>query len=185
MKTFHEFTPKSIPVLDLKFDVGALSPTMSRQTVDVHYNILTKNYAKKFAETGDEFQEQGIRLHNIWWANLTDKRVNPSPFFVEWVSDSYDSWNGFVNELKETGKQLKGNGWLALYCIDHKPMIELIPNHSYKKSILDNMIGLWDMWEHSFIMDYPGKRDVYLQNLMKITDWRTVENRLVNQVQKP
>ena len=180
MKTFNQFSTKTIPVLDLKYDIGDLAPKMNRQTVDVHYNILTKNYSKKFAETGDLFQEHGIKLHNLWWANLTDKRVDPSPFFVDWVSDKYDSWNGFVNELKAMSKTLQGNGWIVLCNNNNKPMLALIKNHDYSESLFNSIVGIWDLWEHAFIYDYPGKRDVYVDNVLKITDWRAIETRLVN-----
>lgn len=180
MKTFNRFSTKTIPVLDLKYDIDSLAPKMSRQTVDVHYNILTKNYSKKYAETGDEFQEHGIRLHNLWWANLTDKRVDPSPFFVDWIGESYDSWNHFLKEIKETSSVLQGNGWVVLIKQDNKPALTLIKNHEYTESLFNSIVGIWDLWEHAFIYDYPGKRDIYVENVLKITDWRTIEGRLVN-----
>jgi superoxide dismutase len=180
MKKFNQFSTKTIPVLELKYGIDRLAPTMSRQTVDVHYNILTKNYSKKFAETGDQFQENGIRLHNLWWANLTDKRVDPSPFFVDWVSKKFDSWNGFLGEISSMAKTLQGNGWIVLRETGNNPILELIHNHDYPRPKIDTILGIWDLWEHAFIYDYPGQRDVYVQKLMKITDWRVIENRLVN-----
>ena len=89
----------------------------------------------------------------------------------EWVS-------GIGAIVKHKGKILKGgtsNGYriVKLYVNGN---IKTIANQGFKKGM--RIALLVDMWEHSYVLDYGHKKAKYLENIWKIINWTTVNDRL-------
>jgi len=156
----------------LSFAKDSLSPIMSKETIDIHYDILTKNYYKK-AKSGDSFQIAGAFLHGLFWENLQppESGNKPTGKILEFINDNFGSFSVFKNECEEMATTIKGNGWCALTksgkCVQ-------IPNHKKRSDI----ILLIDMWEHSFFLTYGADKKKYVKEFWKIVNWSVVEDRL-------
>lgn len=151
----------------LSFKLGELKPIMSKETVDLHYNTLTKNYFRKYAESKDSFQKAGAVLHDIWWENLTAKKTKPGAKTLKLVKNI----EKFKEQFESKATTIQGNGWCALLC---DGSIVQIPNHK----IVKNIALLVDMWEHSYILDYQSDKVKYVQSIWEIINWDVVESRL-------
>ena len=162
----------------LPYNTGDLSPVLSKDNVDYHYNVLSKGYVDRYnAGEGDpDFNYGGAKLHNLWWTQLK-KPVGsntPSGSILELIKDKYSDYKKFQEELVKTAMGIQGSGWVYL---SKKGELKTTPNQSFKKDILMPI----DMWEHSF-SDYTtqGKecKKKYLTSVMKIINWEVINNRL-------
>jgi len=156
----------------LSFSKDSLSPIMSKETIDIHYDILTKNYHKN-AKDGDPFQIAGAFLHDLFWENLQPPTDNNKPLndFLELINDKFGSLAKFKSEFEETATTIQGNGWCAL---TKSGKIVQISNHKKRSDI----ILLLDMWEHAYFLDYGADKKKYAKSFWKIVNWETVNGRL-------
>ena len=153
-----------IPQLDYKR--GALAPVISEETVRVHYDILTKNYFKKYNETGDKFQHAGAVLHEFWRANIRPSRDDnkPSGEIEALIKEHFKTFAKFKQQFTEQATTIHGNGWCAL---KKNGEIIQIPNHK----IVSGIVLLLDVWEHSYWSDYGADKTNYVRNWWKIVNW--------------
>ncbi len=169
---------QSLVLEKLPYDIGDLSPVLSKDNVDYHYNVLSKGYVDRYnAGEGDpDFNYGGAKLHNLWWTQLKKPAGSntPSGSILELIKDKYSDYKKFQEELVKTAMGIQGSGWVYL---SKKGELKTTPNQSYKKDILMPI----DMWEHSF-SDYTteGKecKKKYLTSVMKIINWEVINNRL-------
>ena len=162
----------------LPYNIGDLSPVLSKDNVDYHYNVLSKGYVDRYnAGEGDpDFNYGGAKLHNLWWTQLMKPAGSntPSGSILELIKDKYSDYKKFQEELVKTAMGIQGSGWVYL---SKKGELKTTPNQSFKKDILMPI----DMWEHSF-SDYTtqGKecKKKYLTSVMKIINWEVINNRL-------
>lgn len=159
-----------------KYSVDQLSPSLSESNVDVHLNSLTKNYFKKFQETGSMFAYAGGFLHNIWWANLQKTKTNNLPFdaSLDFINKHFDNFVAFKEKILEEVLKIQGSGWVYLA---KDGSIKTIKNHQVKKDI----ILLIDVWEHA-MTDYDFDRKKYIANIWKIINWTEINKRLEKNV---
>ena len=56
----------------LPFKMGDLSPVLSKDNIDYHYNVLSKGYVDRYnKKEGDpKFNYGGAMLHNLFWTQL-------------------------------------------------------------------------------------------------------------------
>jgi superoxide dismutase len=167
--TESKITLKCLP---LKFSEATLSPVMSKHNVDVHYNILTKNYFKKYAKTGDQFQKAGAVLHNSYWQALKayDVKNKPTTKIIEFIEKHHGSWKKFEDKWIDEALKVHGNGWIML---NKTGKIITVHNHEIKPNIILNI----DIWEHALI-DFDFNREKFLKDFWTIVDWNVVELRL-------
>lgn len=169
---------QSLVLEKLPYDMGDLSPVLSKDNVDYHYNVLSKGYVDRYnAGEGDpDFNYGGAKLHNLWWTQLKKPAGSntPSGSILELIKNKYSDYKKFQEELVKTAMGIQGSGWVYL---SKKGELKTTPNQSYKKDILMPI----DMWEHSF-SDYTteGKecKKKYLTSVMKIINWEVINNRL-------
>ena len=169
---------QSLVLEKLPYDMGDLSPVLSKDNVDYHYNVLSKGYVDRYnAGEGDpDFNYGGAKLHNLWWTQLKKPAGSntPSGSILELIKDKYSDYKKFQEELVKTAMGIQGSGWVYL---SKKGELKTTPNQSYKKDVLMPI----DMWEHSF-SDYTteGKecKKKYLTSVMKIINWEVINNRL-------
>jgi len=169
---------QSLVLEKLPYDMGDLSPVLSKDNIDYHYNVLSKGYVDRYnAGEGDpDFNYGGAKLHNLWWTQLKKPAGSntPSGSILELIKDKYSDYKKFQEELVKTAMGIQGSGWVYL---SKKGELKTTPNQSYKKDILMPI----DMWEHSF-SDYTteGKecKKKYLTSVMKIINWEVINNRL-------
>lgn len=162
-------TREELNLKKLNFSKSELSPIMSKKTIDMHYDILTKNYFKKAKKTNDPYQVAGAYLHNIWWQQFKKPQMNNSPYgeILDLINDNYSNYSDFKNKFIEQALSIQGNGWCAL--LKNGNIIQIL-NHK-KQS---NIVLLVDMWEHSYFFDYETDKKKYLRNFWKIIDWDSI-----------
>jgi len=178
LKDFISEAESSRPTLVLEklpYDRTALAPVMSKETIDLHYGVLSKGYVDRFnnKEGDDDFNFGGATLHNMYWATLQPPSTanRPTGASEELINNKFGSYEKFKEEFISKAKSLQGSGWCYM---DVKGNIATLPNQAFKKTM---RIALpIDMWEHSYLLD--TSKDKYLDGIWRIINWSIVNDRL-------
>jgi Fe-Mn family superoxide dismutase len=158
----------SLSITALPYDKKDLSPAISKETIEYHYENLAKTYAKRYnAGEGDPvFNEAGVFLHNILFQQYQEPTSNnvPTGKVLELIENNYKTFDKFKDEFLKVAMGIQGSGWVYL-AKDGK--IKTIKNHEIKKDI----VLLIDWWEHAWALDYQADKKKYLENQWKIINW--------------
>jgi len=177
VRQLFEAKENKLEVAKLPYNLGDLSPVLSKDNVSYHYNVLTKGYVNRYnANEGDsKFNYGGAKLHNLFWTQLQKPKGsnNPNGNIKELIESKHENYNTFKEHVIEKAMSIQGSGWVYL---SKTGELKTTPNQSYKTEILMPI----DMWEHSFTDYIPAKdaKKRYLQNVFKIVNWEVINNRL-------
>lgn len=160
----------ALPVKDTE-----LSPVLSKESIDLHYGVLYKNYVKKALAGEGPFQVAGAKLHTLFFEQLqAPKPTNtPTGAFKTLITDKFGTVEKFKDAFSKAALGIHGSGWVYL---DTKGVIRTIANHKD----VDNIVVLIDMWEHSYILDYQADKERYIKDMWKIINWAIINARLNN-----
>jgi Fe-Mn family superoxide dismutase len=169
--------PEKLSLLPLPYKMTALSPALSKETVEYHYNVLSKGYVDRFnKKEGDpDFNEAGAFLHNLYWAQFCPYHANKKAKgqILESIVKKYKSWEKFIDKFTEIALTLQGSGWCVL---DKDLEIKLIHNHK----IMKNLILVIDAWEHSWLLEKNKDKKNYYKNIWHIIDWNIVNQKYIS-----
>ncbi len=126
------------------------------------------------------FEFNGMRLHELYFANLTKAPVHSVPAaLLHKFTESFGSYAEWAKEFKAAGSQ-RGVGWAVLYydaqngTLLNQWTIEHHINH-YTGCV---PLLVMDAWEHAYMPDYALDRTAYIEAFFKHIDWEPVEARL-------
>ncbi len=162
-----------IKINKLPYALEALEPAMSKSNVDVHYNILTKNYFKKYRDTGDLFQKAGALLHNnYFWPLLQpyNKSNAPSASLEQAIVKAHGGFDKFKSNIVSAGISIQGNGWVLIM---EDCQIQTVQNHVLKPGIAMAI----DLWEHTTV-DFDFNREKFFEEFWQIVNWAELEKRM-------
>ena len=166
--------PLDIEIIPLNFTESEVSPVMSQDTLDLHYEKLAKGYAKRYNNNeGDkDFNYAGAFLHNTWFPQFREVRKNnlPNGPMLGFINKHFGSYDKFKSEFEETAMKIQGSGWAYLA---HNGKIKTIKNHEVR----DDILLLLDWWEHAWILDYGTDKKKYLKEQWKIINWNVINTR--------
>jgi Fe-Mn family superoxide dismutase len=152
-----------------------LSPVMSEDTVEYHYDKLAKGYAERYnAGEGDsDFNYAGWFLHDLFFPQLKSPRGSnrPTGRALELIEKKYKSIDQFKEQIETAAMKIQGSGWIYMSTDGN---IKTIKNHEVKKDIA----LLIDWWEHAWALDYQSDKKKYLKNFWRIINWEVVNKRL-------
>jgi superoxide dismutase len=167
----REGRPDSLKIEPLPYGPRELSPVISRDTIDYHYDTLEKTYAKRYnAGEGDpDFNEAGVFLHNILFQQYQKPSDDNLPVgkVLALIEKHYVTFAGFKEEFLKVAMGIQGSGWVYLA---RNGEIKTIVNHAIKKDI----VVLVDWWEHAWALDYQADKKKYLENQWKIINWEHI-----------
>jgi len=155
----------------LAYKKSALEPCMSEKCVQIHYDILTKKYFDKYAETGDLFQKAGAVLHNnYYWPCMQgySKKNLPSAQLQDVIDQAHGSFQKMQQKVVDTALGIQGNGWVLIL---QDFQIVPIQNHVLRSDIILAI----DIWEHATV-DYDYDREKFFENYWNIVNWKKVES---------
>jgi Fe-Mn family superoxide dismutase len=122
------------------------------------------------------FEVNGMRLHELYFDNLSPHPPGPSPLLSEALCGPWDSFMEWEKEFRAMG-QIRGVGWVILY---RDPVADRLSNHWITLHEEGHPAGftpllVMDVWEHAYCgMDRPKYIDAFFENI----HWGRVEDRL-------
>lgn len=183
----------------LPYATDALAPVISQQTIELHYGkhyqgyitnlnklIVDTKFENADLETivkesdGGLFNNAGQALnHGIYFLSFKPNGGGtPKGELAKAIDEQFGSFDKFKEEFESAGTKLFGSGWVWLAKDSSgKLSIEQEPNAGNPVTKgLTPILG-FDVWEHSYYLDYQNRRADHLKELWKIIDWDAVSAR--------
>lgn len=186
-------------LIQLPYEANALEPVLSKATIDFHYgkhllayvnNLNNLIAGTKFenapletivAESdGSIFNNAGQVLnHNLYFTSFSPKGGGKATGkLAEAINAEWGSFENFQKEMVAAGVGLFGSGWVWL-AKDKDGKLSLSKEANGSNPVAKGLTPLlgFDVWEHSYYLDYQNRRADHLNELWKIIDWDVVGKR--------
>jgi Fe-Mn family superoxide dismutase len=187
-----------IPLPPLPFDLGALAPVISANTLNFHYGKHHKTYVETLNKliVGTEFADmplenivratsgqadQAVIFHNaaqawnhtFYWKSLKPKGGGEPPATLKRLMES--SFGGVDQCKKELSKAAVaqfGSGWAWLVQDGEKLKILKTPDANTPLADGPKPLLTIDVWEHAYYLDYQNRRVDHVNALIeKLANW--------------
>lgn len=188
-----------LPALSYKAD--ALAPIISEQTINLHYGKHLQTYINNLNNliVGTEFEKMELAEivkkssgaifnnaaqawnHEFYFNTFAPEKIaqqQPTGKLLTEISKQWGSLDNFKKEFEAAGVSVFGSGWVWLAKdASGKLFIEKCPNaeNPLTKALIPLLA--FDVWEHSYYVDYQNRRADHLTALWKIVDWKVVDSR--------
>lgn len=193
-----------IAAIELPYSKDALTPYISEQTVDFHYEKHHKGYVKKLNDAlanGSEGFDKSSSVediiasgtgslydlaaqvwnHNFYWQCLQPYGGNsPSEKVLRILADGFGSFDKFVEEMKSAASSEFGSGW-AWLVRDKEGKLKILSTTDAQNPLSQGMQPLLvvDVWEHAYYLDYKNDRGAYLDAVFAhLVNWAFLEENL-------
>lgn len=185
----------------LPYANNALEPVISQQTIDFHYGKHLQTYVNNLNSLipGTEFEDKNLETivttapdggifnnagqvlnHTLYFLQFTPKPLHKEPQgkLAESIDRDFGSFANFKKELNAAATTLFGSGW-AWLSADKDGKLHITKEANGSNPLRNGLIPLlgFDVWEHSYYLDYQNRRADHLNALWDIIDWEVVEKR--------
>ena len=187
---------------NLPYANNALEPVISQQTIDFHYGKHLQTYVNNLnslvpgteyegktveeivaaAPDGAIFNNAGQVLnHNLYFLQFAPKpsKKEPAGKLGEAIKRDFGSFENFKKEFNAAAVGLFGSGW-AWLSVDKDGKLKITKEGNGSNPVragLKPLLG-FDVWEHSYYLDYQNRRADHVNALWDIIDWDVVEKRM-------
>lgn len=177
----------------LPYDMDALAPHISKETLEYHYGKHHQAYVNNLNNLIKDSEFAGQSLENIimkssggifnnaaqvwnhtfYWNCLTPKSTGePEGKLADAIKKKFGSFDEFKKLFSQSAATLFGSGW-AWLTKNAKNELEIVntsnadlPMKADKKALLT-----CDVWEHAYYIDYRNVRPDYIKNFWEIVNW--------------
>jgi superoxide dismutase, Fe-Mn family len=184
----------SLPAL--RYNLDALEPLVSADTLELHYHKHHAAYVKGANEALEEladarragsfadvarleknlaFNLSGHVLHSLLWRCLTpDGGGRPSGPLGEAIDSNFGAFDAFKDELSSVATSIQGSGWGALSWdpLGQRLIIEQIFDHQNNVGTGTLPIVVLDMWEHAYYLQHQNRKNEWVADFWKLVDWK-------------
>lgn len=149
-----------------------LFDTMTETTMAMYINTFPMDMRQNLKN-----QLGGHINHSFFWALLSKNDTTEFKKFLEPIFvDQFGSFDQAMSEFKEIAKNHFGSGWVW-FC--YNPVSERLEIRAYNNQdcpLFDNMYPLFgiDLWEHAYYLQYKNDKINYIDNFIKIINWKHV-----------
>jgi len=185
------------------FAIGTLEG-ISQQTIDEHMKLYAgyvkhvnlihekieelKQDSEKNAYALAEVQRRlgfefgGMKNHEAYFAQFegSAKEIDKESELFKSCEYLWGSWDGFLSQFKATALT-RGIGWAMLYFDQdaQRLLISWVDEQHLGQLANAKIILALDMWEHSYMLDYPpSQKKEYVEAFFKNLNWDVVAQRL-------
>ena len=151
----------------LPYANNALEPVISQQTIDFHYGKHLQTYVNNLNSLVPGTEYEGKTVEEI---------VAAAP---EAIKRDFGSFENFKKEFNAAAVGLFGSGW-AWLSVDKDGKLKITKEGNGSNPVragLKPLLG-FDVWEHSYYLDYQNRRADHVNALWDIIDWDVVEKRM-------
>lgn len=186
-------------LVKLPYETDALAPVISKQTIELHHGKHLQTYVNnlnnlipgtKFENAdletivkesdGGIFNNAGQVLnHNLYFTQFSPNGGGqPSGKLAEAINATWGSFENFQKEFEAASVGLFGSGW-AWLAKDKDGKLSITKEANGSNPVAKGLTPLlgFDVWEHSYYLDYQNRRADHLKELWKIIDWDVVGKR--------
>lgn len=179
----------------LPYEMDALQPYVSEETLSYHYGKHHKGYIDKLNKQIDGTRYAGMSLEDIiisareqgdidilnnaaqawnheflWQSMSPNGGTAPDGALKQLLDGAFKNTKGFKNEFRAAATSLFGSGWTWLVLDAGQPRILNTTNADSPVGTRMTPLLVLDVWEHAYYLDYKNERakyvDTFLDNLV-------------------
>jgi Fe-Mn family superoxide dismutase len=177
----------------LPFEMDALAPHISRETLEFHYGKHHQGYVTKINALvkGTEFEKatlediikkatggiynNGAQVwnHTFYWNCLKPKGGGkPTGDLAAAIDKSFGSFNDFKEKFTDMAGGLFGSGW-AWLIKKSDGSLDVVQGSNASNPLRDGHKPLMtcDVWEHAYYVDYRNARPKYIEAFWSLVNW--------------
>jgi Fe-Mn family superoxide dismutase len=190
--------PFSLP--PLPYEMNALEPHISRETLEFHYGKHHKTYVdnlNKFAEQekslASKSLEDIIRIspagpifnnaaqvwnHTFYWNSMSPNGGgSPKGSISDAINRDFGSFENFKSQFSAKALSAFGSGW-AFLVKDSNGKLKIVECHDAMTPLRDGSgkpIITCDVWEHAYYIDSRNARGKYIESWWNVVNWEFAE----------
>ena len=191
-----------IKLMELPYNIDALEPYISRQTVGFHYLKHHKGYVEKLNKLidGTEFATMTLEEivvsahkkteyqdiyhnaaqvwnHNFYWQSLNPNGGEPNKKLLERIEETFGSFNDFKAIFKQKALEQFGSGWAWLVEDSGGNLLIYNTGNADNPLIFGHTPLLTiDVWEHAYYLDYQNLRTNYVEKVLdNLLNWQNLQ----------
>lgn len=196
-----EKSMKKFELPALPYKAEALAPIISGQTINLHYGKHLQTYINNLNNliAGTDFEKMELIdivkkssgaifnnaaqawNHEFYFNTFAPESVaqhEPTGKLLAEIDKQWGSFDNFKKEFETAGVSIFGSGWVWLAKdTSGKLFIEKCSNAENPLTKGLTPLLAFDVWEHSYYLDYQNRRADHLASLWNIIDWKVVESR--------
>ena len=191
-----------IKLMELPYNLDALEPYISRQTLGFHYLKHHKGYVEKLNKLieGTQFETMTLEEivteahkkmeyqdiyhnaaqvwnHNFYWQSLNPNGGEPNKKLLEKIEETFGSFDDFKDIMRKKALEQFGSGWAWLAEDNNGNLL------AYNTSNADNPLIFGhtplltiDVWEHAYYLDCQNLRADYVNKVLdNLLNWQNLK----------
>ena len=180
---------------ELPYAMDALTPFISRETLEFHYGKHHAAYVNKLNDRvkGTEFAGKSLEEiikrasgpifnnaaqawnHAFYWRCLCPPGEQARGEVLDVIKRRFRSLESFETEFSTTANNHFGSGWTWLV-MDKDGKLAITTTHDADTPLRHDQIPLLtcDVWEHAYYIDYRNARPDYLKAFWNVVNWDAV-----------
>ena len=177
----------------LPYDMDALAPHISRETLEFHYGKHHQTYVTNLNNLikGTDHESQSLEEivrsasggifnnaaqiwnHTFYWNSLSPNGGGAATGAVgDAINAAFGSFDKFKEEFTKSSVTLFGSGWAWLVKKgDGSVAIVQTSNAATPLTGDDVPLLTCDVWEHAYYIDYRNARPKYLEAFWALVNW--------------
>lgn len=190
----------SIVLPNLPYEMDALSPYISKETLEYHYGKHHQTYVTNLNKliAGTPFETQSLEEiiktasggifnnaaqvwnHTFYWHCLAPNGGGePTGRLKDKIDATFGSFAAFKTQFTETALTTFGSGWAWLVEDSHGQLsIKSTSNAQTPMTEGFKALLTCDVWEHAYYIDYRNSRPNYLEAFWHLVNWSFVDSQL-------
>jgi Fe-Mn family superoxide dismutase len=183
----------------LNYELDALEPYISKQTLEFHYGKHHQTYVNNLNNliVGTEFEESTLEEivlkssggifnnaaqvwnHSFYFNQFSKDGCNePRDEMKTAIDKAFGSFESFKELFTKASVTLFGSGW-AWLVVNTDGALEIVQTSNAANPITEGKKPLLtcDVWEHAYYLDKQNLRPKYVEDFWKIVDWKIIAER--------
>lgn len=185
----------------LPYEMNALEPYISQETLEYHYGKHHRAYVNKLNELTADNEYANLSLeevikrsqsgpifnnsaqvwnHTFYWNCMTPNGGGePEGRLADLINKSFGSFGEFQKKFNQAATGQFGSGWAWL--VKHgDDALEIYSTSNAGTPIAENKhpILTCDVWEHAYYIDTRNDRAKYVENFWNVVNWDFVSEQL-------
>ena len=181
---------------DLPYDMDALQPHISKETLEYHYGKHHNAYVTNLNNLvpGTEYEDLSLEdiinkapagglfnnaaqvwNHSFYWNCLSPNGGGePTGKLANMINESFGSFAEFKKKFTTSALTNFGSGWTWL--VQEGGKLELINTSNADTALTSGKTPLLtcDVWEHAYYVDYRNARPSYVAAFWNLVNWNFV-----------
>jgi superoxide dismutase, Fe-Mn family len=189
----------AISLPNLPYEMNALEPHISKETLEFHYGKHHKTYVDKLngmlqghekktleeiivSSEGGVFNNAAqVWNHTFYWNCLSPQGGGVATGAIaEAIERDFGSFDAFKAKLSEQAINNFGSGWTWLVK-NSDGTLAIVNTSNAATPLTDSKVTpllTVDVWEHAYYIDYRNARPKYLEAFWQLVNWAFVNENL-------